>query len=156
MALIVAEPAHQPRSTVETGQRRPEVLKIVQSRIQKDQKDATILGGSLTLHNDDKCVRADPLEACRFTPVTTVIMTLSTTPSSSSTPSITSLALQAATLSGAITSYLHDGGYTQPDFSPSSPALPETSEYDALRDKFNDAARDLIRLINSPENFPQT
>jgi hypothetical protein len=69
---------------------------------------------------------------------------------------ITSLANQVSSLSKSISSYLHEHAYDQPGFLPSSAAIPDTPEYKALRNKFNDASNDLYRLINGSENFFRT
>lgn len=67
-------------------------------------------------------------------------------------PTIASLADRISDLSAQITSYL--GTYSKSDLSVSadSSAIPEAAEYEALRVPLNDAAHDLLRLINGPKN----
>jgi hypothetical protein len=71
-------------------------------------------------------------------------------------PSIASLAEQVSKLSASINSYLNTKGHGQPDFTPDSVELPETREYEALRNLFNDAVLDLHRLVNGPKNIFRT
>jgi hypothetical protein len=71
-------------------------------------------------------------------------------------PSIGSLAEQVSELSSSITSYLDTNGHKLPDFLPDSTELPETREYEALRNQFNDAVLDLHRLVNGPKNILRT
>ena len=65
--------------------------------------------------------------------------------------SIISLANQISQLSKQISTYLNTS-QIEPDFSPSSVDVPATPEYEALRVPLNDAALDLLRLINGPRN----
>ncbi|KAL9105191.1 MAG: hypothetical protein Q9187_008773, partial [Circinaria calcarea] len=66
--------------------------------------------------------------------------------------SIVSLANQISQLSAQISSYFSLSSQPEPDFSPSSTSVPETPEYEALRAPLNDAALDLLRLINGPKS----
>ncbi|KNG51752.1 sterigmatocystin 8-o-methyltransferase precursor [Stemphylium lycopersici] len=70
--------------------------------------------------------------------------------------SIASLADRVSALSKSITSYIDTSGYGQPNFTRSSPAVPETAEYEALRNQLNDAVLDLHRLVNGPKNLFRT
>lgn len=72
--------------------------------------------------------------------------------SSAEVPSIASLAKQISDLSGQILSLLNSSSQTEPNFSASSPAVPNTAEYEALRAPLNDAALDLLRLVNGPRS----
>jgi hypothetical protein len=73
-----------------------------------------------------------------------------------STASIVSLADQVAKVSTKINAYLTDKNHAQPDFSSSSPSVPETYDYQSLRNQLNDAAHDLLRLANGPKNTFRT
>jgi hypothetical protein len=64
--------------------------------------------------------------------------------------SIRSLANQISELSTQISTYFHTSSQPEPDFTISSADVPNTPEYDALRAELNDAALDLLRLINGP------
>lgn len=70
--------------------------------------------------------------------------------------SITSLAYQVAKLSQSIVSYIDNNGHHQPDFTYNSAAVPETIEYEHLRNQLNDAVLDLHRLVNGPLNLFRT
>ena len=70
----------------------------------------------------------------------------------SDSPSISSLASQISDLSARITSYLSASSEPNPTFGPGSVAVPKTAEYESLRATLNDAALDLVRLVNGPEN----
>jgi hypothetical protein len=70
--------------------------------------------------------------------------------------SIVSLTEQVSKLSASISSYLEDNRLAQPDFTAQSVSVPETREYEALRNQLNDAAQDLIRLVNGPKNILRT
>lgn len=67
-------------------------------------------------------------------------------------PSIASLAKKISELSGQISSFLSSSSQPEPNFSASATTLPETAEYEALRAPLNDAALDLLRLINGPKS----
>ena len=69
--------------------------------------------------------------------------------------SIAILAERISTLSGQITSYLTSNSFSAPNFKPNGPATPETSENEALRAPLNDAALDLLRLVNGLKNTLQ-
>lgn len=66
--------------------------------------------------------------------------------------SIRSLANQVSKLSTQISAYFHASFQPEPDFSVDSADVPDTPEYEALRVEINDAALDLLRLINGPRN----
>lgn len=69
---------------------------------------------------------------------------------STSNISIASLASQISKLSTQISLHFTLSSQTEPDFSASSTSVPETPEYEALRAQLNDAALDLLRLVNGP------
>jgi hypothetical protein len=77
-------------------------------------------------------------------------------PAHQNSPSIASLAEQVSKLSASINSYLNTNGHGQPDFTPNSAELPETRDYEVLRNQFNDAVLDLHRLVNGPKNVFRT
>jgi hypothetical protein len=54
---------------------------------------------------------------------------------SQASPSIASLAEQVSKLSASINLYLNTNGHQQPNFSLDSAELPETREYEALRNR---------------------
>ncbi|KAK4228090.1 O-methyltransferase-domain-containing protein [Podospora fimiseda] len=66
--------------------------------------------------------------------------------------SISSLAEQISLLSSQVTSYLSSTGHPEPTFRADSGDVPVSTEYEALRARLNDAALDLLRLINGPRN----
>jgi len=66
--------------------------------------------------------------------------------------SIVSLASHISQLSTQISSYFSVSPQPEPNFSASSTSVPETPEYEALRAPLNDAAFDLLRLINGPKS----
>jgi hypothetical protein len=66
-------------------------------------------------------------------------------------PSIASLTKQISDLSAQISSCLRSSSQPEPNFGANSTAAPETAEYEALRAPLNDAALDLLRLINEPK-----
>jgi SAM-dependent methyltransferase len=62
------------------------------------------------------------------------------------------LAEQVKDLSSSIVEYLDSVGQTPPNLSLTSPSIPEgDSSYDALRSHLNDAASDLLLLVNGPK-----
>ncbi|KAH8727769.1 O-methyltransferase-domain-containing protein [Phaeosphaeriaceae sp. PMI808] len=69
--------------------------------------------------------------------------------------SIATLAQRISALSSQITSYYSANSLPSPNFTPNAPATPETPEYEALRGPLNDAALDLLRLVNGPKNTLQ-
>ncbi|OAL45663.1 S-adenosyl-L-methionine-dependent methyltransferase [Pyrenochaeta sp. DS3sAY3a] len=69
---------------------------------------------------------------------------------------ITSTAAQLTKLSAQITTYLSSNNHAQPTFAADSPTLPETPEYEALRNQATDSALDLLRLVNGPKNTFRT
>ena len=78
-------------------------------------------------------------------------VTMSSTTSTNSI-SIVSLASHISQLSAQISSYFSVSPQPEPNFSASSTSVPETPEYEALRAPLNDAALDLLRLINGPKS----
>lgn len=76
---------------------------------------------------------------------------MSSTTSTNDT-SILSLANQIYRLSLQTSSYLSSSGKPEPSFGSLSTSVPETPEYETLRASLNDAALDLLRLINGPKN----
>ncbi len=66
--------------------------------------------------------------------------------------SVASLVRQIESLSSQISAYLASNSYPEPSFSIDKGAVPESPEYEALRAPLNDAALDLLRLINGPKN----
>jgi hypothetical protein len=72
----------------------------------------------------------------------------STTPAMSS---ITELTAKIADLSAQVTAYLSATSQPEPNFAFSSPTVAETLEYESLRAPLNEAAHDLLRLINGPK-----
>jgi len=66
--------------------------------------------------------------------------------------SITALAEQISSLCSQVTSFLSSNNHPQPSFGVDGGAVPSSAEYEALRAPLNDAALDLIRLINGPRN----
>ncbi|KAF1828286.1 S-adenosyl-L-methionine-dependent methyltransferase [Decorospora gaudefroyi] len=83
-------------------------------------------------------------------------MSSTTSPVRQSSFSITTLADQTFKLLASIISYLNANGHAQPHFTAASAELPETSEYEALRNQFNDTVLDLHRLVNGPKNILRT
>jgi hypothetical protein len=72
--------------------------------------------------------------------------------SASSKTSITSLANRLVDLSESLDLHLRERGHEPPDFSCNSAPLPETPQWETLRDQLNDTAHDLLRLVNGPKN----
>lgn len=70
--------------------------------------------------------------------------------------SIASLTDEISRLSLSIQEYLEKHNSGQPDFTANSPLVPETREYETLRNRLNDAAQDLTRLVNGPKNIFRT
>ena len=70
---------------------------------------------------------------------------------STEAPLIVSLAKQIVDLSGQISACLSSSSQPEPNFSASSTAIAETAEYEALLAPLNDAALDLLRLVNGPK-----
>lgn len=66
--------------------------------------------------------------------------------------SISFLAKKISHLSEQLSSYLSATSQPEPNFSVSLATVPETPEYEALRAPLNDAANDLIRLVNGPKS----
>jgi hypothetical protein len=69
--------------------------------------------------------------------------------------SIESLTQKISNLSKQVSEYLTVSSHPTPTFDASSAATPETEEYEALRAPLNDAALDLLRLINGPKRTVQ-
>ncbi|PMD62788.1 S-adenosyl-L-methionine-dependent methyltransferase [Hyaloscypha bicolor E] len=71
--------------------------------------------------------------------------------------SIASLSDQISELSSQISACLSEAGQSEPDFSTSvASVLLTTPEYESLRASLNDAALDLLRLVNGPRNTLRT
>lgn len=64
--------------------------------------------------------------------------------------SIGSLANQISELSAQISSYFHNSSLPEPDFTINSPIVPDVPEYETLKVELNEAALDILRLINGP------
>jgi AraC-like DNA-binding protein len=75
---------------------------------------------------------------------------------STSAPSIASITARISELSLQISSYIESTSHPEPSFDVSSAAVPETADYEALRAPLNDAALDLLRLINGPRRDIRT
>ncbi|TRX94545.1 hypothetical protein FHL15_004700 [Xylaria flabelliformis] len=69
--------------------------------------------------------------------------------------SISALAERISSLSSQLSSYLSSNSIPEPTFTPDRGDVPETPEYEALRGPLNDAALDLLRLINGPKRSLQ-
>ncbi|KAF7574504.1 hypothetical protein A1F94_003468 [Pyrenophora tritici-repentis] len=85
-------------------------------------------------------------------------MSSTSSPAGHESTSIASLSSRVSQLSVSIVSYLDTNGYDQPDFSRSrcSTMVPETREYEALRNQMNNAILDLYLLVNGPKNIFRT
>jgi hypothetical protein len=79
-----------------------------------------------------------------------------TTTSGNAELSIASLSHQISELSSQISSYISASAQSEPNFSPSSTSVPTTPEYESLRASLNDAALDLLRLVNGPKSTLRT
>jgi hypothetical protein len=66
--------------------------------------------------------------------------------------SIGALAQRVASLSSQICSYLTLHSFSEPNFAADGGSVPETPDYEALRAPLNDAALDLLRLVNGPKH----
>ncbi|KAF2192935.1 S-adenosyl-L-methionine-dependent methyltransferase [Zopfia rhizophila CBS 207.26] len=66
--------------------------------------------------------------------------------------SLLNLAKEIQNLTTEIVDYLSKHQHPEPNFTPTSPRLPETYQYNTLRDSLNDAAQDLLHLINGPKS----
>lgn len=69
--------------------------------------------------------------------------------------SIAALAGRITSLSSQLNSYLASHSLPEPGFAPDAGNVPETPEYEALRAPLNDAALDLLRLVNGPKRSLQ-
>lgn len=67
---------------------------------------------------------------------------------STSNLSIRSLANQVSGLSTQLSTYFSTSSQPEPDFTVNSASVPNTSEYEVLRAELNDAALDLLHLID--------
>lgn len=65
--------------------------------------------------------------------------------------SISSLAKQISSLSSEVAAYLARSPFPNPSFEADAGDVPEDPEYDALCASLNDAALDLLRLVNGPK-----
>ena len=70
--------------------------------------------------------------------------------------SIASLSKQISQLSSQISSCITAATHPEPSFSASSTSVPTTPEYESLRALLNDAALDLLRLVNGPKSTLRT
>jgi hypothetical protein len=70
----------------------------------------------------------------------------------SDAPDLLELAQQISELTKQIANYYDQNQKPKPTFGAQSPAVPETPEYGALRAPLNDAANDLLRLVNGPKS----
>lgn len=66
------------------------------------------------------------------------------------------LATQVQQLTTQIVNDLTEKKIKEPSFKTDSETIPETPEHIALRASLNDAARDLLRLVNGPRNDART
>ncbi|KAI0476828.1 O-methyltransferase-domain-containing protein [Xylaria cf. heliscus] len=69
--------------------------------------------------------------------------------------SISVLAERISSLTSQLSSYLSSNSIPEPRFTPDRGDVPETPEYEALRGPLNDAALDLLRLVNGPKRSVQ-
>jgi hypothetical protein len=60
------------------------------------------------------------------------------------------LAQRVQTLTNEIVNNIQTAGIREPNFLAASETVPETKEYALLRGSLNDAAQDLLRLVNGP------
>ncbi|KAG6354278.1 hypothetical protein INS49_004883 [Diaporthe citri] len=65
--------------------------------------------------------------------------------------SISSLGKQVSSLSSDVAAYLARTPFPSPSFEADGGDVPEDPEYEALRASLNDAALDLLRLVNGPK-----
>lgn len=70
----------------------------------------------------------------------------------SNAPDLLELAQQISELTKQTANYFDQKQKRKPTFGAHSPAVPETPEYEALRAPLNDAANDLLRLVNGPKS----
>jgi hypothetical protein len=66
------------------------------------------------------------------------------------------LTLQISSITKTIILELEHAGATEPDFSSTSTEVPSTPAYNQLRDSLNDAAQDLLLLVNGPMTHART
>lgn len=64
---------------------------------------------------------------------------------------IGSLGKQISTLSSQVSAYLEKISFAEPSFEADAGEVPEAPEYEALRASLNDAALDLLFLVNGPK-----
>lgn len=64
---------------------------------------------------------------------------------------IISLGKQIAALSSQVSTYLDHKSFPKPTFEADGGAVPEDPEYEAIRASLNDAALDLLCLVNGPK-----
>lgn len=60
------------------------------------------------------------------------------------------LAQEVHNLTSSLVTHLSQSNLPEPNFTPSSPEIPHSSTYKALRAQLNDAASDLLLLVNGP------
>jgi hypothetical protein len=63
---------------------------------------------------------------------------------------------QISSITKAVVAEFEDTGVTEPDFSSTSSEVPSTLAYNQLRDSLNDAAQDLLLLVNGPMTHART
>lgn len=66
------------------------------------------------------------------------------------------MAGQVSRVSTQITAYLDKHKHAHPDFTPKSALLPESHDYDRLRNQLTDATMDLLRLTHGLKNIFRT
>jgi hypothetical protein len=71
--------------------------------------------------------------------------------SSNNSSELLELAQKISQLTSEVVSVLRNSSLSEPSLSVSSPDVPTTSEYNQLRGKLNDAASDLLLLVNGPK-----
>jgi hypothetical protein len=101
-------------------------------------------------------VRLQPCQKSLPSPLPSITMAFLASPIHRSTASIATLANRVSKISTQINGYLTDNNHAHPDFTPQSPTVPETFQYQTLRNQLSDAALDLLRLVNGPKNTFRT
>ncbi|KAH7087100.1 S-adenosyl-L-methionine-dependent methyltransferase [Paraphoma chrysanthemicola] len=71
---------------------------------------------------------------------------------SSKSAAIGSLASHISELSSELSDHLRNSGHPDLTFTADSPTVPDTAEYEALRGLLNDAAMDLLHLLNGSKS----
>ncbi|KAF1950440.1 S-adenosyl-L-methionine-dependent methyltransferase [Byssothecium circinans] len=73
------------------------------------------------------------------------------TTNGSDTSSLLQLAEQLQSLTASVVSHLKQQNHPEPNFTPQSHPVPDDATYQTLRDSINDAAYDLVFLVNGPK-----